>query len=306
MRLISMSSHTKLRKNIANLDLIKNEITPILCQLYKNHPEAYELDKDAQHDTLYIVLGSEKGLCGNFNNILYSFLDKNITEESKRNSHFITIGKKAKRYFEQKNIPLLLNFDKLQTSKIQEITSSLFEFIESKRDQYKSIICIHNNPKSFFTVEAQKTALVPIEPDSCDIECSLHEYVWIQKQKEVAAILFKTLLKTNLLTLLTSSMIAEQSSRFLSMDSSTRNADNLLKSMNLEYNKIRQAKSLKKLSNLSADSNELESTQYLHLVDEASYQHRDIHVANDAIPEFRLFLLQLILLEQGRMKHEYQ
>jgi F-type H+-transporting ATPase subunit gamma len=83
---------------------------------------------------------------------------------------------------------------------------------------------------------------VPVQPDSCEIDnVSLDEYVWIQSEKEVATILFKTLLKTNILTLITSSMIAEQSSRFLSMDSSTRNADNLLKTMNLEYNKARQA-----------------------------------------------------------------
>lgn len=242
MRLISMSAHTKLRKNIANLKAIKSEITPILCQLYKNQPEAYVLNEDARYDSLYIVIGSEKGLCGNFNNLLYSFLEENITPQKIKRSHFIVIGKKAKRYFEEKKIPMLLSFDKIQTSKIDVISSSLFEFIESKFEQYKSIECIHNDPKTFFTVEPTNTILVPVQPDSCEIDnVSLDEYVWIQSEKEVATILFKTLLKTNILTLITSSMIAEQSSRFLSMDSSTRNADNLLKTMNLEYNKARQA-----------------------------------------------------------------
>lgn len=241
MRLISMSAHTKLRKNITNLQTIKSEITPILCQLYKNQPDAYILNEDARYDSLYIVIGSEKGLCGNFNNLLYSFLEKNITPQKIKKSHFIVIGKKAKRYFEGNNIPMLLSFDKVQTSKIDVIASSLFEFIESKFEQYKSIECIHNKPKTFFTVEPANTILVPVQPDSCDINVSLDEYVWIQSEKEVATILFKTLLKTNILTLITSSMIAEQSSRFLSMDSSTRNADNLLKTMNLEYNKARQA-----------------------------------------------------------------
>jgi F-type H+-transporting ATPase subunit gamma len=242
MRLISMSSHTKLKKNIAQLKAIKNEITPILCQLYKNQPEVYILNEDAFYDNLYIVIGSEKGLCGNFNNLLHTFLEKEISEEIAKKSHFIVVGKKAQRYFEEKKIPMLLTFDKIQTGKIDRVATSLFEFIESKFDQYKSIKCIHNNPKSFFTIVPTNTTLIPVQPESCDTNnASLDEYVWIQSKKEVAAILFKTLLKTNIFALLTSSMIAEQSSRFLSMDSSTRNADSLLKSMTLEYNKARQA-----------------------------------------------------------------
>lgn len=253
MRLISMSSHTKLRKNIANLKRIKNEIAPILCQLYEKHPEAYEVTDATRYNNLFIVIGSEKGLCGNFNNILYSYLEHHLTAGDIKNSHFIVIGKKAKRYFEQHNIPTLLTFDKLQTSKIEEITNSVFEFIESKHHLYKSIACLHNNPKTFFTVEAQQTTLIPVEPDKCStIDCSLDDYVWIQSEKEVATILFKTLLKTNILTLLTSSMIAEQSSRFLSMDSSTRNANNLLKTMSLEYNKARQARITKEIIELIA------------------------------------------------------
>jgi len=253
MRLISMSSHTKLRKNIANLQRIKNEIAPILCQLHEKHPEAYQTAETARYNNLFIVVGSEKGLCGNFNNILYSYLEQHLTAKEVKNSHFIVIGKKAKRYFEQNNIPILLSFDKLQTSKIEEIANSVFEFIESKYHLYKSIACLHNNPKTFFTVEAQQTTLIPVEPDDCQVEqSSLDDYVWIQSEKEVATILFKTLLKTNLLTLLTSSMIAEQSSRFLSMDSSTRNADNLLKAMNLEYNKARQARITKEIIELIA------------------------------------------------------
>ena len=253
MRLISMSSHTKLRKNIANLELIKNEISQVLCQLYKNHPEAYEMNQRARYDNLYIVMGSEKGLCGNFNNILCSFLESNIHALEIKNSHFIVVGKKAKHYFEQKNIPMLISFDKIQTSKVEEIATSIFEFIESKYSQYKSIACIHNSPKTFFTVEATKTTLVPVQPESCDVNTdSLDSYVWIQPEEEVATILFKTLLKTNILTLLTQSMIAEQSSRFLSMDSSTRNADHLLKAMNLEYNKVRQARITREIIELIA------------------------------------------------------
>ena len=48
------------------------------------------------------------------------------------------------------------------------------------------------------------------------------------------------------------SMIAEAAARFISMDSSTRNAKNMLDSTKLQYNKLRQAKITKELIELSS------------------------------------------------------
>ena len=62
--------------------------------------------------------------------------------------------------------------------------------------------------------------------------------------------MFQILLKTNILFMLTNSMLSEQSARFLSMDSATRSAEDLLKSMKLAFNKLRQAKITRELIEL--------------------------------------------------------
>ena len=47
------------------------------------------------------------------------------------------------------------------------------------------------------------------------------------------------------------SLLGEQAARFIAMDGATRNANSLLESMKLEYNKLRQAKITKELTELT-------------------------------------------------------
>jgi ATP synthase F1 gamma subunit len=95
--------------------------------------------------------------------------------------------------------------------------------------------------------------LLPVQPEkSCSINdnIDIDEYHWAQPKADVLACIFQSFLKLNVLYILSQSIIAEQSARFLSMDSSTRNAESLLKKMQLEYNKIRQAKITRELTEL--------------------------------------------------------
>ena len=48
------------------------------------------------------------------------------------------------------------------------------------------------------------------------------------------------------------SLLAEHAARFISMDSSTRNAKDMLESLQLNYNKLRQAKITRELTELSS------------------------------------------------------
>jgi F-type H+-transporting ATPase subunit gamma len=49
------------------------------------------------------------------------------------------------------------------------------------------------------------------------------------------------------------SLLGEQAARFIAMDNATRNANNFIDSMQLQYNKMRQAKITRELTELSAN-----------------------------------------------------
>lgn len=253
MRLISMSAHSKLKKQSNAMQHLKNEIKPLLCAL--NETDAlFQNQENAQHDTLYILFASEKGLCGTFNSSMFGYFNKILTPNALLNSHIITVGKKTLQYAEQKNITPIMSFDKVLPNRLEIIAQELYEQVITLQNNYKKIVCLYNHPKTFFLQVPETVQIVPIQPDPCDTVSQLHLdlYEWPQEIDEVATSLFYTLLKVNILLILTNSMLSEQSARFLSMDNATRSAETLQKNMKLAFNKLRQAKITRELIELAA------------------------------------------------------
>lgn len=252
MRLISMSSHSKLKKQSDAMQRLKDEIKPLLCSITTKYNYLQRTEQKPVFKNLFIIFASEKGLCGTFNNTMFAYFNKYLTTEALENSHIISVGKKAAAYLEQKNIKPFLEFDKALPSNLETLAQEIYEKILELHQNYEKIICFYSNPKTFFTQEAESITIVPIEPDPCEIESpiNLDEYEWPQDIQNVTESLFQTLLKMNILLILTNSMLSEQSARFLSMDNATRSAENLQKSMKLTFNKMRQAKITRELIEL--------------------------------------------------------
>ncbi|MFA5998562.1 MAG: FoF1 ATP synthase subunit gamma [Candidatus Babeliales bacterium] len=251
MRLISMSSHSKLKKQSEALQRFRGEVKPLLCALTTKNQNASN-HIEPQNKNLYIIFAAEKGLCGTFNSAMFAYFNHHLTPETLQNSHIICVGKKAIDYLQSRNIEPLAKFDKVLPNKLEQIAQNLYEQVIKIHENYESVICLSSHPKTFFVQEAQTTTIIPVQQDPCDLEnvVSLDDYEWVQDQKSVQASMFQVLLKTNILLILTNSMLSEQSARFLSMDSATRSAEDLLKSMKLAFNKLRQAKITRELIEL--------------------------------------------------------
>ncbi|MBI2345131.1 F0F1 ATP synthase subunit gamma [Candidatus Dependentiae bacterium] len=251
MRLISMSSHSKLKKQTENMLRFRNEVRPLLCALSQNNPKE-ELQHPPKFKTLYILFAAEKGLCGTFNTNMFAYFHKHLTHEKLENSHIITVGKKASEYLKQIQVKPLYEFDKAMPNQLEKIAQDIYERVIHIHKHYEYVICMYSFPKTFFTQEAETVQIIPIQDDPCDIETkiTLDEYEWHQNHKDVTKAMFQILLKTNILLVLSSSMLSEQSARFLSMDNATRSAETLLKEMKLALNKLRQAKITRELIEL--------------------------------------------------------
>lgn len=251
MRLISMSSHSKLKKQSDAMQRFRNEIKPLLCALTSEAQDTRE-NHAPKYKNLFIIFAAEKGLCGTFNTSMFVYFHHQLTPQALENSHVISVGKKATQYLLQRGITPLFEFDKALPNQLEKIAQDLYERIIHIHKHYQSVICLYSHPKTFFVQEAQSSTIIPIEQDPCELrpEISLEDYEWMQDRKDVTKSMFHILLKTNILLILTNSMLSEQSARFLSMDTATRSAETLLKEMKLAFNKLRQAKITRELIEL--------------------------------------------------------
>lgn len=249
MRLISMSAHLQLKSKEQAVATYTQATTDLFSRIHTatpawQNPFINESPNNPQH--LYIVIGSQKGLCGTFNDVLFKFME---IHPFAPNHHIITVGKRVTDYF-TKHDPqaVIAHHDQLSLKNSEAITQLIVEKIIWAQQPFSSITIISNRPISFFV---QKPSIVNVLPYKGTTENSLdQEYESEQNINDILTALAKQYLQATIYTALFQSLLAEHSARFISMDSSTRNARDLLAITELEYNKARQAKITKELAEL--------------------------------------------------------
>lgn len=249
MRLISMSMHSRLRQKKTHVDEYLQEIT----HLYRMVSSKSAAIQEAKGDrTLVIMIGSQKGLCGSFNTQLIHFFQHDMPIMSKK-TDIIVIGKQIVDYFRLHHIPVLQKYPEFSSLNFTGIAQQLINFIEANRS-YSSVMIYSNLPRTFFIQKSRKLAVYPVEEELAPHTVAPADYLWEQPMTDIIDTLERMYLKATIEKTLFESLFAEQAARFISMDNATRNAEDLLKTMKLDYNKLRQATITRELTDLASST----------------------------------------------------
>ncbi len=259
MRLVAMSGHTRLKSKEQSFTTYIKTLAATFQkakgQVDNWHNPILQPSPADQPNALVILIGSDKGLCGNFNTTLFYFFEEYLSTYNPENTTYIAIGKKAIDYLEQKKkiIPRLV-YKQFTIHTLPSIARALVDHITLKPEPYQSVTIFSNILKTFFLQKPEKTILIPFQdPSAATEKTDAHsaDFYWEQNGQEVVDFLAKQIVKGTFEYLLFQSLIAEQAARFISMDNSTRNADRLLEQTKLQYNKLRQATITKELAELT-------------------------------------------------------
>lgn len=252
MRLVAMSSHTRLAAKEPLLSHYKNEIKALFGALIVDSPniqqQLFTLSPTANR-TLMVLVGSQKGLCGTFNVGLFKFFEAQ-REHINEPVDIIVVGKKAQEYLRKKNIEPIEVFNNLAASTLPTITELLTSQLINKAHNYSHVLFLSNQPRTFFAQKAVKTQLLPLEYPQQTTALS-EDYIWEESRDTILQTLARLYVHVSVQSVLFSSLVAEQAARFQSMDTATRNAQDLLEIMRRDYNKMRQAKITKELLELA-------------------------------------------------------
>jgi F-type H+-transporting ATPase subunit gamma len=256
MRLIAMSGHAKLKNKESSIKEYTETVEQLFYQIKALTPPEFDpLCKPGTNynqRTLIIVVGSQKGLCGAFNESLFKLIDGSILSEN--NIDIIALGNKAINHIQKNHShELIESFDKFSRANMQEIVWRLTQRILHQERPYKRVIIARNVLKTFFTQKPTVTHLLPIAASAKQgpiQESQFDDYIWEQPVEQLARDLVQLFIEAQLHQALFQSLIAEQSARFLSMDGATRNAEGLLEITALQYNKLRQTKITREITEL--------------------------------------------------------
>ncbi len=253
MKMIASVKFRKAQQNVVAARPYARKISDILRHLIPTI-ESFDNELLKQREikkVCVVVIAADRGLCGSFNTNLLKVANTIINEKYGEylNSHDLTIfpiGKKAYDHYSKRNYDLYARsinvFDKLLFSDAQNIVKEIIKgYIEKRFDK---VVIIYNEFKNVVQSKTVEEQFLPIPPfEAAEGEKSkVSNYIFEPSSLEIVNNLLPRHLNTQIWRILLESFASEQAARMTAMDAATTNANDLVKSLNLSYNRARQAK----------------------------------------------------------------
>ncbi len=194
-----------------------------------------------------IFVTADKGLCGGFNIQTVKAVNKLMKEfkEEKVKVRVRGIGKKGIEFYRYNEVELFDAVTNLSSAPdmgraAEFVTTSINDFKDGKTD---AVYIVHNGYKNMITQELHVDRVLPVNTDEFDCSentnKSLLEIEAEDSEKMLDSLLTKYV-EYNMYYALIDSVAAEHSARMQAMDAATNNAKEMVKTLNVKYNKARQ------------------------------------------------------------------
>jgi len=193
---------------------------------------------------LLVVMTADKGLCGSFNTNIIKEAARYIADSPGREIALGLVGRKGRDFFRRRGFDVRYEavnvFSRLSYEDAQELAQAVTrQFTTGEAD---SVYLLYNEFKSVLQQRIVVERLLPIPRlEDADPEMAHVDYLY----EPSAAVIYDELLprhvEIQVFRALVESAAAEHAARMTAMDSASKNAADVIESLTLHMNKVRQA-----------------------------------------------------------------
>ena len=268
MKMVATAKLRKAQNRIINARPYANKIIEMLSDLASDSELANNpfLNPREVKNICVVVVTADRGLCGAFNANILKEATRYINEELKDQKAEVVVyavGKKSADLFSKGNYNLIGKttdiFSTLEYSAGLKISEELIAgYLNGKFDK---VVIIYNQFVSIIQqkIEVQQYLPVPVIQKNKGSEPKPN-YIFEPSQKHIFDHLIPKHLKAQFWRVLLESNAAELGARMTAMDNATTNAQEMIKSLNLTYNKERQAAITKEILEIVSGANALKAS----------------------------------------------
>jgi len=193
-----------------------------------------------------IFITADKGLCGGFNSQTIKRTNQLITEYHDKGVkvRLRAIGRKGIDFFKFNGIEL--NDEIIGLSAAPDYKQSS-EFISEVVESYVSgdtdrIVLIHNGYVNMISQEIRQDQVLPVDTSKLELGTTSTSEMEVEPDDDDTLLdaLVKRYVEYSIYYALIDSLAAEHSARMQAMDAATKNAKDMVKTLNVQYNKARQ------------------------------------------------------------------
>ncbi|MGO8815519.1 MAG: ATP synthase F1 subunit gamma [Terriglobia bacterium] len=245
MKMVAAARLRRAQDRIFNARPYANEMMALLSSVAarttdRSHPLLAERPIQRQ---LLVLVTADRGLCGAFNTNLIRAAQIYLDEHRERDISILMVGRKGRDYFAKRPVKKVgehINiFGRLQFSQAQPIAQRIIElYTEEKVD---SVDFIYNEFKSIMSQRVMVERYLPIKPIAPAQGEALIDYIYEQPAHEIFNSLLPRYVEIEVYRALLESQAAELAARMTAMDAATNNATDMIDSLTLYMNRVRQA-----------------------------------------------------------------
>jgi len=206
-----------------------------------------------------VVVTADRGLCGAFNTNIVRAAVSHINNNYKElfaagNVKLFCIGRKGFDFFSKRNYEILSKqigiFNSLNFGNARTIVKEIVDGYAAKK--FDKVVVVYNEFKNAAQQRIAIELFLPIPPETVEKGeekklRSLVDYIYEPSSEEIVSALVPKHLNFQMWRILLESNAAEQGARMTAMENASTNAKEMISSLELSYNKARQASITKEL-----------------------------------------------------------
>lgn len=209
---------------------------------------------DARGDERYLIVlvTADKGLCGGFNANLIKATANFLKANDDKKSELLPVGRKGRDFFRRRDIEIVEEYIGLtgqgqaNLSDAREISDKIIKmFVEDEAIDKVFLVFAEFKTVLSQTVKVEQLLPIPrIEPAEGageSVAAAEAEYIYEQPPADIFGKLLPKQVETQIYRAMLESVASEQGSRMTAMDSASKNAGELIDTLTLNMNRIRQA-----------------------------------------------------------------
>jgi F-type H+-transporting ATPase subunit gamma len=209
-----------------------------------------------------VVVSSDKGLCGSFNANLFREVERKLKADEWAEPELVTIGRKASEHYSRRRWKVVHEERKTMANATADDGARLGDmFVQAfLSGQVDSVWLCYNRFLSLMRHEHSFERLLPLEPPQADEEQNEArvDYLYEPDPTSLLEALLPLSVEVKVQTAIYDSVAAEHAARMTAMDAATKNADDMIESLTLLYNRTRQAAITKELLEIVSGAEALE------------------------------------------------
>jgi F-type H+-transporting ATPase subunit gamma len=257
MKMLSAVNLRRAQMRVVNARPFARKMTEVMTDIAAHTDENYHhplLDARGDERYLLVLITADKGLAGAFNANLIKAAQAFLNEHAGKTVELVAVGRKGRDFFRRRNFNIVQEYIGL-TGKARITYAEATEVAEdimrrfTEDETIDKVFLIYNEFRSVLSQRVVVDQLLPVSrteaaptqaATSAEAETFV-EYVYEQPPAEIFGRLLPRLVVTQVFRALLESIASEQGARMTAMDSASKNAGDLISSLTLNMNRIRQA-----------------------------------------------------------------